>query len=65
MKLGFVEAVKRDANRSEHWEDCMKYTDKDYADKRWIHHEEGLLRSAFSVTVGAILALALIIWLDL
>lgn len=42
----------------------MRYIGRDYADKRWINHQAGLIRSAFSVTVGAILALILIIWLE-
>ena len=46
----------------------MKYINRDHADKRWIHRDDiparELARSGFSVTIGAMLALILIIWLE-
>lgn len=46
----------------------MKYINRDHACKRWIKQEDiparELARSGFSVTVGAMLALILIVWLE-
>ena len=46
----------------------MKYINRDHACKRWIKQEDvptrHLISSGISVTLGALIALVLIIWLE-
>jgi hypothetical protein len=38
----------------------MKYINRDFAKKEWIHHEPGLIRGALRVTIAAIAVLAVL-----